>query len=168
MADPARSTNLLDEVRSPEVPDARDYSEEERQYLGGQQILLENTCDVRESTHDELDGMTYSQYGRQTKRRQHLHRAQEEPGRLDGRIMHDPPQDLLLLGFIKFEFYASILGKANLEEPPDSRASAQFDRLASLFTLFTHIKACDNLVTIFRRNQPKSAVVLAMASGCNS
>ena len=26
---------------------------------------------------------------------------------------------------------------------------------------------CDNVVTMFGRNQPNSAVVLAMASGCN-
>jgi hypothetical protein len=36
-----------------------------------------------------------------------------------------------------------------------------------LIKAFDTPDTCDNLVTMFRRNQPNSAVVLAMASGCN-
>ena len=54
--------------------------------------------------------------------------------------------------------------------PPRENVSISFRRVfgaASLRDCLDSAPTCDNLVTIFRRFQRKSAVVFAMASGCN-
>ncbi len=56
------NTTVTDEVREQQTPDVPDYSQEEIDYLSGLQIKLERARTERESPHDELDGMTYSQY----------------------------------------------------------------------------------------------------------
>lgn len=56
------NTTVTEEVKQQVTPDVPDYSDEEIAYLSGLQIKLERARDARESAHDELDGMTYSQY----------------------------------------------------------------------------------------------------------
>jgi hypothetical protein len=62
MSDTIPNTTVIEEVKQQEVPDVPEYSQEEIAYLSGLQIKLERARDARESPHDELDGMTYSQY----------------------------------------------------------------------------------------------------------
>ena len=62
MPDTIPNTTVTEEVKQQEVPDVPDYSQEERDYLSGLQIKLERARNERESPHDQLDGMTYSQY----------------------------------------------------------------------------------------------------------
>ena len=62
MSDAAPKTTVIEEVKQQQIPDVPDYSQEEIDYLSGLQIKLERARNERESPHDELDGMTYSQY----------------------------------------------------------------------------------------------------------
>lgn len=55
------SSPVLDEKNKQQV-EIPDYSQEERDYLSGLQTRLERARNAREDTHDEFDGMTYSQY----------------------------------------------------------------------------------------------------------
>jgi hypothetical protein len=56
---------LLEEIQDVGVPE---YSESEIKYLGALQDRLEQARNQREQKHDELDGMTYSQYWQSNER----------------------------------------------------------------------------------------------------
>src|ERR1051325_11715411 len=62
MPDTIPNTTVTEETKQQVTPDVPDYSQEEIDYISGLQIKLERSRNEKESPHDELDGMTYSQY----------------------------------------------------------------------------------------------------------
>lgn len=110
MPDQPKNTNVIDEVQQQQVPDVPAYLEEEIQYLGGLQVMLERDRDVRESQHDELDGMTYSQYWESNEKGANTY-IEPKKNREDSTYQSGTIRRKLfsfLAEILKFEFYADV------------------------------------------------------------
>src|SRR6185295_14821196 len=110
MSDTIPNTTVTEKVKQQEVPDVPDYSQEERDYLSGLQIKLERARNERESPHDELDGMTYSQYWESNEKGANTF-IEPKKNREDSNFQSGTIRRKIfafLAELLKFEFYADV------------------------------------------------------------
>lgn len=110
MPDTVPNTTVTEEVKQQQVPDVPDYSVEEREYLSGLQIKLERARNERESPHDELDGMTYSQYWESNEKGANTF-IEPKKNREDSNFQSGTVRRKIfafLAELLKFEFYADV------------------------------------------------------------
>ena len=110
MLDTIPNTTVTEEVKQQQIPDIPDYSQEEIDYLSGLQIKLERSRNEKESPHDELDGMTYSQYWESNEKGANTF-IEPKKNREDSNFQSGTIRRKIfafLAELLKFEFYADV------------------------------------------------------------